>query len=88
MNNKEIRNYIEIASIMITENEQVVRDDVILTEASVPQVDSEVDNQMQALIFKLRSYRDPELGEFADGVESGMSRAADMIENMLERMRG
>lgn len=73
---------------MITENEQVVRDDVILTEASVPQVDSEVDNQMQALIFKLRSYRDPELGEFADGVESGMSRAADMIENMLERMRG
>lgn len=73
---------------MITENEQVVRDDVILTEASAPQVDSEVDNQMQALIFKLRSYRDPELGEFADGVESGMSRAADMIENMLERMRG
>jgi hypothetical protein len=88
MNNKEIRNYIEIASIMITENEQVVRDDVILTEASAPRLDSEVDEQMQTLIFKLRGYRDPELGEFADGVESGMSRAADMIENLLERMRG
>ncbi len=88
MNNKEIRNFIEIASIMITENEQVVRDDVILTEAAVPRLEPEVDEQIQALIFKLRGYRDPEPGDFADGVESGMSRAADMIENMLERIRG
>lgn len=86
--NNEIRDYIEIASIMITENEQLVREDVILTEASAPVLDSEVEEQIRSLIFKLKSYRDPEVGEFADGVESGMSRAAEMIENMLERLRG
>lgn len=86
--NKEIRDYIDIANIMITENEQIVRDDVILTEASVPVLDSEVEEQLNSLIFKLRSYRDPGSGEFAEGVESGMLRAAEMIENMLERLRG
>lgn len=73
---------------MLTENEQIVREDIMITEASVPVLDSEVDEQIRSLIFKLRSYRDPEPGEFADGVESGMSRAAEMIENLLERLRG
>lgn len=90
MNNNKIRNYIEIASTMITENEQVVREDIVLTENSVviPAIDAETENQISTLAFKLRSYRDPDPGEYADGVEAGMARAADMIENMLDRLRG
>ena len=75
---------------MITEGEQVVREDVILVEDVAPMamLDAEIEEQISTLIFKLRSYRDPEPGQFADGVETGMARAADMIENMLERLRG
>lgn len=75
---------------MITEDEQVVREDVILVEdaAIQPILDTEIEEQIKMLIFKLRSYRDPEPGAFADGVETGMAQAADMIENMLERLRG
>lgn len=75
---------------MITEDEQVVREDVVLVEdaAPVPTLNTEIEEQIKMLVFKLRSYRDPEAGEYADGVEAGMARAADMIENMLERLRG
>jgi hypothetical protein len=88
MNQENIRNYIEIASTMLTESEEVVRDEVIITEDTQVQPQNDLENEFNRLIFKLRSYQDPESGEYSAGMEAGMSRAADMIENMLTRLRG
>jgi hypothetical protein len=38
-----------------------------------------------AVIFKLRAFMESSGGEYALGVETGMQRAADMIENVLKR---
>ena len=37
------------------------------------------------LVFRLRGFMETEGGEYALGVETGMQRAADMIENLLRR---
>ncbi len=73
---------------MLTESEEVVRDEVIITEDAQVQPHNPLDDEINRLIFKLRSYQDPDSGEYSAGVEAGMSRAADMIENMLNRLRG
>ncbi len=88
MSNEDIRNYIEITSQMITESEEVLHEEVIITEDAQVPTPNPIEDQMDNLIFKLRSYQDPDSGEYAAGVEAGMSRAADMIENMLNRLRG
>jgi len=73
---------------MLTESEEVVREEVIITEDAQVQPYNPLDDEINRLIFKLRSYQDPDSGEYSAGVEAGMSRAADMIENMLNRLRG
>lgn len=74
---------------MLTESEEVVRDDVIIiTEDAQVQPQNPLEDEFNRLIFKLRSYQDSESGDYSAGVEAGMSRAADMIENMLNRLRG
>jgi hypothetical protein len=88
MSKEDIRNYIEIASTMLTESEEVVRDEVIITEDAQVQPHNDLEDEFNRIIFKLRSYQDPDSGEYSAGVEAGMSRAADMIENMLNRLRG
>ncbi len=37
------------------------------------------------LIFKLRAFMEDSAGDYALGVETGMQRAADMIENLVRR---
>lgn len=88
MNNEDIRTFIEIASQMLIENEHIVREDVTITEqiqsvSTIP----EFENQATLLVFKLRAYQDTDTGDYAAGMEAGMSRAADMLEHMLERLK-
>ena len=73
---------------MITESTEILREEVIITEDAQVQPQPELEEKIEHLIFKLRSYQDPDSGEYSAGVEAGMSRAADMIENMLNRLRG
>ena len=39
-------------------------------------------------MFKLRAFLESSGGDYALGVEAGMQRAADMVENALRRHRG
>lgn len=39
-------------------------------------------------VFKLRAFCETESGDYALGVEMGMQRAADMIENIIRRYGG
>jgi hypothetical protein len=40
---------------------------------------------LENIIFKLRAFMESSGGDYAFGVETGMARAADMIENALKR---
>lgn len=40
---------------------------------------------LDLVIFKLRAFMESSGGEYALGVETGMQRAAEMIENVLRR---
>lgn len=65
----------------------ILVEDVALAP-SAPAADEHLYQELDDLIFKLRSYQDPESGEYAAGMEAGMSRAADMLQNMINRLRG
>ena len=55
-----------------------------LTEAVAAPPDMLLED-LENIIFKLRAFMESSGGEFAFGVETGMARAADMIENALNR---
>lgn len=40
---------------------------------------------LDTVIFKLRAFMESSGGDYALGIETGMQRAADMIENVLRR---
>lgn len=42
-------------------------------------------NDCRDLVFKLRATMEDSAGEYALGVETGMQRAAEMIENLIKR---
>lgn len=64
-----------------------VEDFVEPIEEFEPLYDDEIFQKMEDLVFKLRSYQDPDVGEYSAGVESGMNRAADMLQNLVNRLR-
>lgn len=52
-----------------------------------PIYDDDILQKMEDLVFKLRGYQDPDVGDYSAGVEAGMSRAADMLQNLVNRLR-
>lgn len=42
-------------------------------------------NEMRDVVFKLKSFMESSGGDYALGVEHGMQRAAEMIENIIRR---
>jgi hypothetical protein len=57
--------------------EPVVEESVSLNEAMI--------YDLEDTVFRLRGFMESEGGDFALGVETGMARAADMIENVIRR---
>lgn len=53
-----------------------------LTEA---RSDGELLSELANVVFRLRAFMESSDGDYALGVEMGMQRAADMIENVLRR---
>ena len=51
----------------------------------VAPVEHPVLSECRDLVFKLRSCMEDSAGDYALGVETGMQRAADMIENLIRR---
>ena len=60
---------------------------IALTEADVshPIPDVALREDLDRIIFKLRAFMESAGGDYSLGVETGMARAADMIENALKR---
>lgn len=83
--------------IYLAESLKPVDDEEALTESVSPEaymtyVDTMspvVREDLEALVEKMRAFMETEgEGEFALGVETGMQRAADMIENLIRRHLG
>ena len=90
MKHDELRGFINIANIMMVEPQPtMLTEDVAFIEYHPePALDENTQEELESLIFKLRSYQDSESGDYAAGVEAGMNRAADMLENLVNRLRG
>lgn len=43
--------------------------------------------ELEEISFKLKSFMESETGDYALGVETGMQRAAEMIDNVIRRYR-
>lgn len=78
---QQMRSYIMATEQMLTEDanpdelpiEDVVSSDLTLLE------------DLEDIVFRLRAFMESSGGEYALGVEYGMQRAADMIENAIKR---
>jgi hypothetical protein len=89
MDARPIRKYIEITESLSQVPPELIPQPVVF-EPPVPEpmLDEEIEKKLEDLVFKLSSYQDPDMGEYSAGVEAGMSRAADMVQNLLNRLRG
>ena len=81
----QMRNFIEAAdgyvSVLNEAINESVEPEVIVPVPSVHPVIADLHN----LTFKLRAFMESREGDFGLGVEIGMQRAADMIDNLLHR---
>jgi len=85
-----IREYIEITESMFVgplPQPEILTEEVLVEHVD-PVLDPAIQQKLEDLIFKLRNYQDPEVGEYAAGMEAGMSQAADMLENLITRIKG
>ncbi len=84
-----LRSYIQIAQTMGEEPQpEVLVEDFEAPPTAKPQMDYLVEEQLSDLLFKLRSYQDPDTGDHSAGVEAGMVMAADLLQNVISRLRG
>jgi len=86
----QMRGFIEITESMLCAYARVTRPDAMMITESVVQesvetIEHPVLSEARDLVFKLRSFMEDSSGEYALGVENGMQRAADMIENLIRR---
>jgi hypothetical protein len=89
MHQEHIRSYIEVVTEMLRQGlaqPTLLTEDLGAATVEQPQADPQLLDGLRDTIFKLRSYQDPDIGEYSAGVEAGMSRAADMLENLINRL--
>lgn len=74
--------------IMTTEN--LIQSDDEVEEASLMEAENltapvSIREDLEEVIYKLRAFTESSDGDYAWGVEIGMQRAAEMIENVIRR---
>jgi hypothetical protein len=85
--NDHIRSLIRISEGLNDAPEEILLEDFVPAEHDEA-LDLRVEDELEGLIFKLRSYQDPEASQDAMGIEMGMTMAADMLQNVLDKLRG
>jgi hypothetical protein len=85
----QMRGFIEITEQLLCAYARVTRPETMLVESvleeSVETTEHPIVSEARDLVFKLRAFMEDSSGEYALGVENGMQRAADMIENLIRR---
>ena len=73
--------------IMATEQLALEEDETVIEEPAVLRSYTALEEDLERIMFKLRAFMESSGGDYALGIEAGMQRAADMIENALRRYR-
>jgi len=60
----------------------------LLVESDEPAPQTSLLVELEDIVFRLRAFMESSNGDYALGVEMGMQRAADMIENVIKRHGG
>ena len=83
----QMRSYILLAEAL--EERGYIAEEIVETEPEVAADPGEAQKvilmELHDLAEKMRAFMETEGGEFALGVETGMQRAADMVENLIRR---
>lgn len=85
MNEEQMRSFILLAEALRLEGpeeEPVAEEPTAHAGAALGPV---LRHDLEEIIFRLRGFMESSGGDFALGVETGMQRAADMIENLIRR---
>jgi hypothetical protein len=85
MMEESMRNFIVLAEHYIASSvdDEVETPEEIVVMEEAP--DAAILHDLDVLATRLRTFMESEGGDFALGVETGMQRAADMIENLIRR---
>jgi hypothetical protein len=86
MSNQQMKDFIEITDDLL--RAYVSMEPVMIVEDSKPikPMVNPIIMECKDLVFKLRAFmEDASSGDYALGLEMGMQRAADMIENLIRR---
>lgn len=87
----QMKEFISITDELLQSYVQFTRPEVVLVEhveEAPPEVEVEhpILQECRDLVFKLRAFMESDAGgDYALGVETGMQRAADMVENLIKR---
>jgi len=81
----EMRGYILLAEELLPSASECVLEDQDTSDEALPVSEPPIIADLRDLAFKLRSHTENEDSEQALGVELGMQRAADMVENLIRR---
>lgn len=52
------------------------------------EVKIDIPSRLEDIVFRLRSYSETTGGDYSDGFEDGLEMAAEMIENLLNSIKG
>jgi hypothetical protein len=80
----QMREYIMATEylLQVEPNHDVV-ESVVVMEAAPAAIDSSLLQELRDTMFKLRAFTESADGDISLGIEMGMQRAADMIENII-----
>jgi hypothetical protein len=85
---EQMKDFISLTEELLACYASVTRPETVIVEhiveSEVP-VEHPLLSECRDLAFKLRSTMEDSAGDYALGVETGMQRAADMIENLIRR---
>jgi hypothetical protein len=80
----QIRNYIFLTETFETEPTSEIVPETI-SEAETKQVDDRMVGDLRDLVERFRSLMETSGGDYALGYETGMQKAAEMLENLINR---
>ena len=84
---EEMKKFISITDELLEAYVSITHPEMIVEQVIESEQPSEhpILSDCRELVFKLRAFMEDASGDYALGVETGMQRAADMIENLLRR---
>jgi hypothetical protein len=80
-----MRDYMMMTENLILPEPESFDEGVVEEAAPAPMANAIILEDLRDLVFKLRAFMESREGDLGLGIELGMQRAAEMIENLLAR---